>query len=66
LCIDKTASQEEIKVAFKKMEELFAHKEADEWAKTIYREAKLAYRILKDPITRREYGKLVDYLQMSS
>lgn len=36
LCIDKSATQEDIEKAFLKMEETFAHEDADDWAKVIY------------------------------
>ena len=41
------------------MKENFDNDDCDEWAKAIFGEAELAYRILKNPETRKEYDAFI-------
>ena len=59
LWIENDASQEEIEQAYEKMKENFDNDDCDEWAKAIFGEAELAYRILKNPETRKEYDAFI-------
>ena len=59
LWIESNASKEEIEQAYKKMKDSFDNDESDEWAKAVFGEAELAYRILINPETRKEYDVFI-------